>query len=157
MAGIVVSWQRVIIIPIAIITITLLYIFLNWTRLGRGLRASALDSEAASLHGISVNISAFMALGIGSAMAGLAGGLMAPIMSVTPYMGHLIIMMCFVIIIVGGAGSLKGAILASIFFGFLFTIVTTVLDSVIAMIVASVVMGIVLAIRPGGMTGYAQG
>jgi branched-chain amino acid transport system permease protein len=156
LAGIIVSWQRVIIIPAAVISITLLYIFLNRTKLGRGLRASALDSEAASLHGISTNISAFLALGIGSAMAGLAGGLMAPIMSVTPYMGHLIIMMCFVIIIVGGAGSLKGAILSSIFFGFLFTIVTTIFDSVIAMIVASVVMGIVLTIRPGGMMGYAQ-
>jgi len=156
LVGIIVSWQRVIIIPAAIITITLLYLFLNRTRLGRGLRASALDSEAATLHGISANISAFMALGIGSAMAGLAGGLMAPIMSVTPYMGHLIIMMCFVIIIVGGAGSLKGAIFSSIFFGFIFTIVTTIFDSVIAMIVACVVMGIVLSIRPGGMMGYAQ-
>ena len=81
---------------------------------------------------------------------------MAPILSVTPYMGHLVIMMCFVIIIVGGAGSLKGAILASISFGFLFTIVTTVFDSVIAMIFACVVMGVVLSIRPGGMMGHAQ-
>jgi branched-chain amino acid transport system permease protein len=156
MGGIIVSWHRVIVIPAVIVTITLLYIFLNRTRLGQGLRASAQDSEAASLHGISASLSSFMALGIGSAMAGLAGGLMAPIMSVTPYMGHLVIMMCFVIIIVGGAGSLKGAILASISFGFLFTIVTTIFDSVIAMIVACVLMGIVLSIRPGGMIGHAQ-
>ena len=156
MGGIIIPWQRVIIIPIVISTITLLYLFLYRTRLGQGLRASALDSEAASLHGISAGMSSFMALGIGSAMAGMAGGLMAPIMSVTPYMGHLIIMMCFVIVIVGGAGSIKGALLASIFFGFLFTIITTVFDSVIAMIVACVAMGIVLTIRPGGMMGYAQ-
>ncbi|MBN1227259.1 MAG: branched-chain amino acid ABC transporter permease [Deltaproteobacteria bacterium] len=154
--SIIVGWQRVIIIPIAIITITLLYIFLNKSKIGKGIRASAFDGEAASLHGISATKSAFIALGIGSGMAGLAGALMAPIMSITPYMGTLVIMMCFVIIIVGGPGNLKGAIIASILFGFLNTTITFFFDSVVAMIVASLVMGVVLSIKPEGIMGYAQ-
>ena len=81
---------------------------------------------------------------------------MAPIMSVTPYMGHLFIWTCFVIIIVGGAGNLKGTIYASLFFGFLYNIVTTLLDSTMAAIAASLIMAIFLAFRPMGVVGYEE-
>lgn len=154
--GIYISWQRLIVIPVAILLLGGLWVFLTRFRLGRALRASAQDSEAASLQGISINRSAAIAMLIGCAMAGAAGALMSPIMSVYPYMGHMVIWTCFVIIIVGGAGNIKGTILAALFFGFLHTIITTLLDSTIALIVSSLFMLIFLAIRPQGLLGYAE-
>lgn len=154
--GIYISWQRLIVIPVAILLLGGLWVFLTRSRLGRALRASAQDSEAAALQGISINRSAAIAMLIGCAMAGAAGALMSPIMSVYPYMGHMVIWTCFVIIIVGGAGNIKGTILAALFFGFLHTIITTLLDSTIALIVSSLFMLIFLAIRPQGLLGYAE-
>jgi branched-chain amino acid transport system permease protein len=151
-----VSWQRFIVLPIAVLLLVLLYFSLSRLRLGRGIRACALDSEAATLQGISVNTSSAIALGVAAALAGAAGGLMAPIMAVTPYMGHMVIWTCFVVVIVGGAGNLKGTILAALLFGFLNTIVTTFLDSTIASIASCMFMLILLAIRPQGLLGYAE-
>lgn len=154
--GVSTSWQRFIVIPAAILLLGLLWVFLERFRLGRGLRASAQDSEAASLQGISVNRSGAIAMLIGCAMAGAAGALMAPIMSVYPYMGHMVIWTAFVVIIVGGPGNIKGTILAALLFGFLHTIVTTLLDSTIANLVSVLLMLILLAIRPEGLLGHAE-
>ena len=154
--GVSTSWQRLIVIPAAITILGGLWVFLSRFRLGRGLRASAQDPEAAALQGISINRSARIAMLIGSAMAGAAGALMAPIISVYPYMGHMVIWTAFVIVIVGGAGNIKGVILAALLFGFLHTIVTTLLDSTIANLVSALFMLTFLAIRPEGLLGYAE-
>ena len=149
--------QRLLILPAALLLLGGLYFFLTRTKLGRGIRACALDREAASLHGVNANTMAALALGIGCAMAGAAGALMAPIFPVTPYMGSFIIWTCFVVIIVGGVGNLKGTIFAALLFGFLYNIVTVLLDSTIANIMASVAMLLFLAFRPQGLVGYVKG
>jgi branched-chain amino acid transport system permease protein len=154
--GISTSWQRFIVIPVTILLLGSLWIFLDRFRLGRALRASALEPEAAALQGIDVKKAASLAMLIGSAMAGAAGALMAPIMSVHPYMGHAVVWTAFVVVIVGGAGNIKGTVLASLFFGYLTTIITTVLDSTIANLVNVLVMLVILAVRPQGMTGHAE-
>jgi branched-chain amino acid transport system permease protein len=92
---------------------------------------------------------------LGSAMAGAAGALMAPIMSVHPYMGHNVVWTAFVVVIVGGPGNIKGSILAALLFGFLNTVISTLLDSTIANLVSALVMLILLAIKPEGVMGHA--
>lgn len=154
--GISTSWQRLIVIPVTIALLGALWVFLDRFRMGRALRAAALEPDAAALQGISVKKSASVAMLIGSAMAGAAGALMAPIMSVHPYMGHSVIWTAFVVVIVGGAGNIKGTVLASLFFGYLTTIITTLLDSTIANMVNILVMLLILSIRPQGMTGHAE-
>jgi branched-chain amino acid transport system permease protein len=156
LGGMSTSWQRFIVIPATVLLMGSLWIFLDRFRVGRALRASALDPEAAALQGISVKRSAGVAMLLGSAMAGAAGALMAPIMSVHPYMGHSVVWTAFVVVIVGGAGNIKGTIWASLFFGFLTTIITTLLDSTIANMVNVLVMLILLSIRPQGMMGHAE-
>lgn len=151
-----VGWERFMIIPAAITMLGLLWFFLHRFKLGRALRAVAQDPEAAALQGISINRIAALAMGIAGAFAGVAGALRASIDPVTPYIGHTVILMAFIIIIVGGTGSLEGALLAAIMFGFLHTIVTTVLNSTIANIIAAVVMLLVLAIRPKGLLGREE-
>ncbi len=154
--GISTSWQRFIVIPVAMALLGALWLFLNRFRMGRALRAAALEPDAAALQGISVKKAAAVAMLLGSAMAGAAGALMAPIMSVHPYMGHSVVWTAFVVVIVGGAGNIKGTVLASLFFGYLTTIITTLLDSTIANMVNVLVMLVLLAIRPQGMTGHAE-
>ncbi len=153
--GVSTSWQRFIVLPATIILLWALWYFLAKFRVGRGLRASAQDPEAAALYGISPKKSAAVAMLLGSAMAGAAGAFMAPIMSVHPYMGHSVVWTAFVVVIVGGAGNIKGTILAALIFGFLTTIITTLLDSTIANLVNTLVMLVILAIRPQGVAGHA--
>ena len=155
--GVSTSWQRFIVLPATIILLWALWYFLAKFRVGRGLRASAQDPEAAALYGISPKKSAALAMFLGSAMAGAAGALMAPIMSVHPYMGHSVVWTAFVVVIVGGAGNIKGTILAALIFGFLTTIITTLLDSTIANLFNTLVMLVILAIRPQGVAGHAEG
>jgi branched-chain amino acid transport system permease protein len=155
-ADVATTWQRVIVVPATIVLLGSLWYFLDKFRIGRALRASAQDPEAAALYGMSPHKSAAMAMFLGSAMAGAAGGLMAPIMSVHPYMGHAVIWTAFVVIIVGGAGNIKGTLYASVIFGFLTTIITTVFDSTIANLVNTLVMLVLLAIRPEGLVGHGQ-
>ena len=156
LGGISTSWQRFIVIPTTIMLLSALWFFLDRFRIGRALRAAALNPEAAALQGISVKKCSAVALVIGSALAGAAGALMAPIMSVHPYMGHAVVWTAFVVVIVGGAGNIKGTVLAALLFGFLTTIITTLLDSTIANLVNVLVMLVLLAIRPQGLTGHAE-
>ena len=156
LGGISTSWQRFIVIPVTIVLLGSLWFFLNQFRIGRALRASALNPEAAALQGISVKKSAAVAMLLGSSLAGAAGALMAPIMSVHPYMGHAVVWTAFVVVIVGGAGNIKGTVLAALLFGFLTTIVTTLFDSTIANLVNVLVMLVLLAIRPQGLAGHAE-
>jgi len=148
-----VGWQRFVIIPVGVAMIGGLWFFVHRFKLGRALRAMAQDPEAAALQGINPNKTALLAMGIACAFAAVAGALLAPIYSVTPYMGVKFIMMVFIIVIAGGTGSIEGAVLASIIFGFLYAVVTTLADSTIALIIAAVIMSIVLTIRPQGLLG----
>ena len=90
---------------------------------------------------------------IGAALAGVAGALTAPLVPPTPTMGHAVIVTAFIIIIVGGIGSLEGAVIAAILYAFVHTFVTTFYDGVIANIVGLVLMLMVLIVKPTGLFG----
>jgi len=148
-----VGWQKLMIVPVSLVMMGALWFFLHRARIGRALRACAQDPEAATLQGISINRMTALAMGIGAVFAAVAGALMAPVYPVTPYMGHAVILIAFIVVIVGGVASIEGTMLASIIFGFLYTVVTTVADGVLASIIAVLVMLIVLAFRPMGLLG----
>lgn len=148
--------SRLFVIVAAIVLLAALWIFLKKTRLGWALRAAAQDPEAAALQGISINRTARLAMFIGAALAGVAGALTAPLVSVNPHMGHSVIVTAFIVIIVGGVGSLEGAILASIAYAVVHTFVTTFQDGVIADIVGLSLMLLVLIVRPTGLFGSRE-
>lgn len=145
--------QRLLTIIAAIVLLTGLWLFLKRTRLGIALRACAQDPEAAALQGISINQIARIAMGVGAALAGVAGALTAPLVRTYPYMGHSVIVTAFIVIIVGGMGSLEGAVIAAVLYAFLHTFVTTFADGVTADIVGLLLMLLVLIIRPQGLFG----
>lgn len=148
-----IGWQRLIVIPIAFAMLFGLRMFLYKTRPGKALRACAQDREVASLQGININRMSLLAMAIAGGSAGLAGALMAPIHSVTPYMGHNIILIAFVVVVVGGMASIEGAVLAAILLGFIHTFTTTLVDGTTATIVGVVFMALTLVIRPQGLMG----
>ena len=149
----VIPLQRLIVIGASVVLLGGLWIFLRHTRFGWAMRACAQDSEAAALQGISINQTARLAMCIGAALAGVAGALTAPLVRTYPYMGHSVIVAAFIVIIVGGIGSLEGAVLAAVLYAFVHTFVTTMFDGVIADIVGLVLMMLVLIIRPTGLFG----
>jgi branched-chain amino acid transport system permease protein len=97
-----------------------------------------------------------MAMFIGAALAGVAGALTAPLVRTFPYMGHSVIVTAFIVIIVGGLGSLEGAVVAAILYAFVHTFVTTFADGVIADIVGLLLMLLVLVIKPTGLFGTRE-
>ena len=149
--GVYIGYQRLIILFASILLLVGLWVFLHHSKYGRGIRAAALDPEAAALQGISSNAAATIAMGIGGALTGAAGALMAPISAVQPYMGHTPLLIALIVVIVGGAGNLKGTILTAILLGFLFTIITTFSDAVAANIASVLFMVVLLAVKPGGL------
>ena len=148
--------SRLFVIIAAVVLLGALWVFLKKTRFGWALRAAAQDPEAAALQGISINQTARIAMFIGAALAGIAGALTAPLVSVNPHMGHSVIVTAFIVIIVGGVGSLEGAIVASVAYAFVHTFVTTFWDGVIADIVGLSLMLLVLIVKPTGLFGSAD-
>jgi branched-chain amino acid transport system permease protein len=94
-----------------------LYLFLKKTDLGRALRAVAANKEGARLMGINLNYIYFIAFGIGSACAGAAGTIISPMYYIFPQVGHLFLLLSFVIVIMGGQGNFIGAFLGGLIIG----------------------------------------
>jgi branched-chain amino acid transport system permease protein len=155
-AGAVLTQERFVVIVATIVLLSLLWLFLRRSKLGWALRACAQDREAAALQGISINQTARYAMFIGASLAGVAGALTAPLVAPTPYIGHSVIVTAFIIIIVGGIGSLEGAVIAAILYALVDTVVTTLYDGVIANIVGLLLMLIVLIVMPRGLFGARE-
>lgn len=148
-----VPYQRIFSLGVCVITLAALWFFLVRTRLGWALRAVALDREAAALQGISIHAISMLAMGLGAALAGLAGGLMAPLININPHMGHNVIITAFIVVIVGGVGSLTGSVLTAILYALFHTFITVFYGATVATICGLLVMVAVLIVRPTGIMG----
>ena len=151
-----ISNQKIFSLAIIIPTLLLLWFFLSKTRLGWALKAVALDREAAALQGININRIAMLAIIIGAALAGLAGALISPLVNINPYMGHSVIITSFIVTIVGGVGSLLGAVIASFLYAILHTFITFYIGDTVATICGLLIMLLILIIKPTGIMGKKQ-
>ena len=151
--GVRIPTQRLVALIVAGVLLIVVWVFLTRTKLGWALRAVAQDREAAALQGININNISMIAMGVGAGIAGVAGALMAPLVRVEPYMGHAVIITAFIVTIVGGIGSLSGALLAAVLSAFFHTCVTTYMGGTAATLLGLVIMLIVLIIKPTGLMG----
>lgn len=151
-----VPWHRLLVIISAVVILSGLTVVLRTTQFGWALRAVAQDKEAASLQGISIGRISLLAMTLSAALAGAAGALMAPVVRISPYMGQPVIITAFIIIILGGIGSMEGAIIAAIFYSTFFTFLSSYLDSTIAGIAGLCLMLVVLVVKPSGLMGKVQ-
>ena len=152
----VLPWHRLFVILAAIALMAVLIWLLRRTVFGWAVRAVAQDREAASLQGISINRVSVAAMMLSAGLAGAAGALMAPIVRISPFMGQPIIITAFIVIIMGGIGSIEGAIIASVLYSTFFTFVSTYIDSTIATIAGLCIMLAVLIFMPSGLMGKAE-
>jgi branched-chain amino acid transport system permease protein len=148
-----IPYQRIFSLIVSIAALTTLWYFLTRTKLGWALRAVALDREAAALQGININRISMIAIGVGGALAGLAGALMAPLTNINPHMGHNVIITAFIVTIVGGVGSLPGAVMAAVLYALFHTFITVYFGGTVATICGLIFMVVVLIVKPTGIMG----
>src|SRR5262249_4247565 len=115
--GTFITGQNVIIVAVSSLTIALLYLFMKLTFMGKALRAVAQDRETASLMGINPNHLIMLTFVIASALAGMAGAMLGPILVLTPFAGTTVIVKAFAIVIIGGFGNVEGTIIAGLLVG----------------------------------------
>lgn len=130
-----------------------LWVFLQKTSMGMAMRAVSEDPEVASLQGINTRRVHWIAFGLGSALAAVAGGLMGTLLSIVPTMGFAATIKAFMIVIMGGLGSVFGALLGGLILGFIDSFVTTLVSADIAYIMGFVVIFAILVFRPSGLFG----
>jgi branched-chain amino acid transport system permease protein len=145
---------RLFVIAVTAAVLIALWLFLERTNLGLIIRAGSRDPLMVTALGIDLRRVWLLVFGIGSALAGLAGILAGPMRGVYAEMGVSVVIESFVVVVVGGMGSLVGAIVAGILLGEVVSL-TTFFAPKLAEIVVFVVMAVVLLVRPSGLFGEA--
>ncbi len=151
--GITMSYQRLLVIVAAIVLIILLQIFIKKTTPGTTIEAVAQNREGAMLVGINVNWVSSLTFAISTATAAAAASLVAPIFMISPTMGALLGMKAFVIVILGGLGSIPGAIVGGYILGILEAIGGGYLSAAYKDVYAFGALILILSIRPTGLFG----
>ena len=145
------SEQSVLVVAVSALTIAALYGFLRFTFLGKALRAVAQDRETAGLMGINPSLLIALTIVISSALAGMAGALLGPVLVLTPFAGASVIVKAFAIVIIGGFGNLEGTIIAGILVGIIEAFTVQYLGSGVIDLVVFVLLLVTLAIKPTGI------
>lgn len=153
--GVTLTVQRLLIIVAAVAVMIFLNLFLKKTFIGRTIVAMSQNREGAFLVGINANKVAMITFFIAGALAAIAASLTSPINLVFPGMGHLVLLKAFVIIIIGGMGSIPGAIIGGYILGFAESIGASYISSDYKDIIAFVLLIIILSIKPNGL--FAKG
>jgi branched-chain amino acid transport system permease protein len=147
-----ISYQKIAVVIFTLVIMAAMYIVLNFTKIGLAIRAAAQEPGAASLYGISVGRLSIVVMGIGCALAGMAGAIIAPVYTVNPFIGGMPMMMALLAIIIGGIGSLTGAIVGGLILGFFSSIVPYYLGYISELALFLTVITL-LIVRPQGLFG----
>lgn len=162
---------RLAVIVVGILVITLLYLLIQRTRLGMWIRAGASDREMIGALGVNIALLYTLIFGLGALLAGLAGVMAGPFSAIESGMGETILILTFVVIVIGGIGSIKGAIVGSLLVGltdslgraYLPVILRALMSNsaadavgaALASMLIYILMALILAFRPQGLFGKA--
>lgn len=150
-AGIFITAQNILIVVVSALTIALLYIFMKFTFTGKALRAVSQDRETAGLMGINPNFVIMLTFVIASALAGMGGAMLGPVLVLTPFAGTSVIVKAFAIVIIGGFGNIEGTIIAGLIVGLIESFTTQFMDPGLIDIVVFGLLLLTLAVRPTGL------
>jgi len=165
--GISYSAYRLSMIAVTLGVAAFLYVLVMRTRVGMLIRAGASNREMVGALGVNIKLLVTLVFGLGSALAGLAGLMQAPILTVQIGMGENIIILAFVITVIGGIGSVRGAFVAAILVGFVDTLGRSYLPDMLRMVLSTdaaataapalssmliyLLMAVVLIVKPEGL------
>ncbi len=147
-----ISVEKLVLIILTLAVLISLHLFLQKTRIGRAMRAVSFNADVAALQGVNPNITYLATMMVGCALAGFAGGIMAPVFAISPTMGAVTLLVLLVVML-GGIGSMPGAILAGLILGITLSFGQYFIGSGLSQILFFVVIGIILFFRPGGLLG----
>ncbi len=153
LGGVHVSYQKLMTFFVSGILVTLLWFFIRKTKTGKSVAAVAQNREAAVLMGIQPERIYVIAMGISAALAATAGVFIAPILEAVPTMWAFPLFKAFAIVIIGGLGSIEGAIIAGMLLGYSETSVSVLISANYPDMVYLVAIILVLVLRPRGLMG----
>jgi len=149
------TYQRLLVLIMAIAISLALHFFLQRTKTGKAIRATAQNKEACLAVGIDIARISRLTFSLGIGLCGLAGALVAPVYSVFPTMGQTAMFKVFAIVILGGLGNMKGALLASLILGLGESLIAGYVSATLKDGLAFLIMLSILLLRPAGLFGRA--
>ncbi len=156
LAGISISTPLLLSFAITVAITALLYWFLLKTDTGQAIRATAQDRDAAQLMGIDVKRMSVLATGLGTALAATAGALISPTYYIFPQVGSTFTLKAFVVVVLGGMGSIVGATLGGLVVGATESLAAVYISSGLKELVVFVLFLLVLLFRPAGLLGKSR-
>jgi len=154
--GLSTTTYKLAVIAAAIFILVVLWLVLSKTRIGLIMRATQLDSEMAQAHGIPVNKVYALVFGLGAGLAALGAVLVVPIQQAHYLMGGDPLLLSFIVVIIGGLGSVAGTIVAAVFIGMSDGIISVFFTPTLAKIIATLLVAFVLVFRPQGLFGKPE-
>ena len=154
--GIAVPIPLAIAFGLALLITGSLYLLLTRTDVGRAIRATSQSPEAAALMGVNVDRISMITFGLGSALAGSAGVLLAPSLYLYPTVGEILVTKCFVIVVLGGLGSVSGAIAGGVILGLVESLGAVYVSVAYKDTIGFVIFLLVLLFRPSGLLGVGK-
>jgi branched-chain amino acid transport system permease protein len=149
------AWDRVLAVLIGISLMFLLFLFIQWTKAGQAMVAISQDPDAAALQGVNVNRISSLSMAIGCALAAIAGGLMGAIFQADPFMGGFAMAKGIAVIVLGGLGSIPGAVMGGFILGLLDGLIPLVASTTVATAIGFILIIFILIIKPRGLLGHA--
>ena len=151
--GVIVSWHQVIIIPITLCVLFALWLVLTKTKYGIATLSVSMSELGARFVGIDPEQIFKLAMFVSTFLAAVAGAIISPILSMTPRMWEMPLMKAFVIVVIGGMGSLPGSILAAFFLGWLETFTGFIVSPKLTEVFSLAMLTLFLVFRPSGILG----
>ncbi len=148
------AYRFALLVGVAVV-MGLLMTLLNRTRMGINMRAAADIPEMVSALGVNLKAVRVGAFVLGCVMAGIAGFLVGPLYPILPIMGHDMLISSFVVIVIGGLGSLRGVIVAALLVGFVQALAEAVITN-FAMVIVYMLMAVILVFKPYGILGEGK-
>jgi len=154
--GVLVDYQRLLVVAIGVVLVALLWAFTHYTRIGLALRGMAQDERAALMLGVDSDIMAVVAMGLGSMLAAFAAILLLPLGNIVVESGYNVLILAIAVCIVGGIGSWAGAVLAAFLIGFAQILTVVYLGAHYQMMVALLAIILTLILKPSGLFGQQK-
>ncbi len=153
LGGLTIPYVRVWVFVTTVILSVLFFLLLEKTRLGRAIRATAEELRAARLTGIPVAHIYAVTFGLGAALAGAAGGLWGMLFPITPVMGGALTLKSFVVAVLGGLGTMMGAVVGGVVLGLAESFSATYLGPTYPNAISFGLLVLILVLRPNGILG----
>jgi len=149
-----ISWQRLSIILIGFGLLVVLFLFVRMTKTGQAMLAISQDREGAALQGININRISAVAMFLGCGLAAISGALVGSLFSISPTMGSFALMKGIAVIILGGLGSIPGAVVGGLILGLIDGIMPVLSTTYLAGLIGFGAIIIILIFRPQGIWGH---